>query len=66
MQVDIAPVDVIARMPNNLFAHVRWHFGVSQPRNKTVTKAVETKGLELTAFTSLFGPQRSSNGSQPH
>jgi hypothetical protein len=30
--------DVVAGMPDNLFAHVGWHFGVSQPRNKTVTK----------------------------
>jgi hypothetical protein len=58
--------DVVAGMPDNLFAHVGWHFGVSQPRNKTVTKAVEIKGFELPAFTSLFGPERSSNASQAH
>jgi hypothetical protein len=26
-------VDVIAGMPDNLFAHVGWDFRVSQPRN---------------------------------
>ncbi|HEX7194195.1 MAG TPA: hypothetical protein VF207_04440 [Chthoniobacterales bacterium] len=27
--MDIAPVDVVAGMPNNLFAHVRWLFARS-------------------------------------
>jgi len=62
--VDVASMDVIAGMPHNFFAYVRWHFGVSQPRNKTVTKAVETKRFELTVLTALLWSKRSSNASQ--
>ena len=65
IEVNIAPVDVLAGMPNNLFAHVCRHFRVSQRGNETVAKAVKTKRF-TTAFALLFGSKWSSNTCQVH
>ena len=66
IQVDIAPVDVLAGMPNNLFAHVCRHLRVSQRGNETVAKAVKTERFELAAFALIFGSKWSSNTCQVH
>jgi hypothetical protein len=39
--VNIAPVDVLAGMPNNFFAHVCRHFRVSQRGNETVANTIQ-------------------------